>query len=299
MIKRILYEVLKKGYRIAGGRPIFAKFPPLSGLIRSAASYALLNREGISLCEIQGHKMYIPANDCLYEYTLNDFEPAVTKAIMNRLRPGDVAIDIGAHIGYHTLVAARQVGKSGKVFAFEPDPENYDLLVKNIKLNSYNNVVAIKKAVSNKTEDTKLFQKSSSTHSLFCGPVQMSSKSVAVQTVSLDDFFSTCPTSLESRIRLIKMDIEGAEMLALLGMSRLVKNRSLTIVSELIPDLIANSGFQPAEYLSKLVEYGFEVRIIGQEDKNVGNIVETIKRGTGVNLLCYKSEYGSNQLEAV
>ena len=61
---------------------------------------------------------------------------------------GNFVIDLGANIGYYTCILAKLVGKDGKVFAFEPDPRNLKLLEKNIKVNEYNNVVIVDKAVS-------------------------------------------------------------------------------------------------------------------------------------------------------
>jgi FkbM family methyltransferase len=66
------------------------------------------------------------------------------------VKEGMVVVDIGANIGYYTLIAAKLVGKSGIVYVFEPMPSNYECLCKNIEVNGYTNVVLIQKAVSNK-----------------------------------------------------------------------------------------------------------------------------------------------------
>jgi FkbM family methyltransferase len=288
MIKRDVQNVLKLAYKTVGGRPIFARIPFLSKSFRSIARRAFVDDEGVSLSKIQGHKMHIPVDDSFYQYTLNDYQAVTTDVFMNALHPGDVAFDVGAHIGYYTLLAARQVGENGRIFAFEPDPNNYEVLVKNVNLNNYRNVIPIKKAVTNKTGTTKLFLKSSSSHSLFYDSTPESGRSIDVESVSLDDFFNKWPKSLTSRIRLIKMDIEGAEMLALLGMSQLIKELSLTIITEITPT-ISRSGFEPEEYISKLLDYGFEVRGIGVEAYSTSEIIDTMKRMRCLDLLCSKS----------
>src|SRR5665647_859266 len=195
MIRRNIQNVLKLGYKTVSGRSVFAKTPLLSKLFRSIAKRVIVNNGGVYA--IKGHEMHIPADDaCFYEYTLGDYESAKTEVFVKSLHTGDVAIDVGAHIGYYTLLAARQVGENGRIFAFEPDPNNYEVLVKNVNLNNYKNVVPIKKAVTNKTGSTKLFLKSSSSHSLFYDSTPESERSIEVESVSLDDFFSRCPKSL-------------------------------------------------------------------------------------------------------
>lgn len=85
------------------------------------------------------------------------YEPKTTSLFKKVIREGDIVVDVGAHIGYYTLLASRLVGDTGKVYAFEPEPRNYDLLLKNLELNNVKNVVAIKKAVSNKKGTLKFY----------------------------------------------------------------------------------------------------------------------------------------------
>ncbi len=73
-------------------------------------------------------------------------------ALVKRLHPGQVVLDLGANIGYFTLLFARQVGDSGHVYAFEPGPLSFLLLKKNIAANAYRNITPINKAVSDKSE---------------------------------------------------------------------------------------------------------------------------------------------------
>ena len=291
MVRTYALDVLKLGYRVVtsvrGRRePLFARAPVLSKLLRSIAILVLGGNEAIYT--IQGHKMHIPADDTsLYIYTLDDYEPIKTEVFIDSLRAGDVAVDVGAHIGYYTLLAARRVGQRGVVFAFEPDPANYKLLNENIRLNNYENVVAVQKAVTNKTGSATLFLNSSSSkNSLFLAPRSCEKRTV-VETVSLDDFFSEYPPSLASRIKLIKMDVEGAEMLALLGMSQLVKDKQLTLLSDVAAHQITNSGFELPEFVSKLVEYGFELDCVSKKGYSSDQLIEIANRGVPwLDLVC-------------
>src|SRR6185312_8497302 len=77
------------------------------------------------------------------------FETAELRFIQERLRPGDVFVDIGANGGIYTVIAAKKVGASGRVLAFEPGPRNLELLKRNLALNGLTNVTIVPKAVSN------------------------------------------------------------------------------------------------------------------------------------------------------
>jgi FkbM family methyltransferase len=75
------------------------------------------------------------------------WEPNATAAFRSLLRPGDVCLDIGAHIGYFTLLASRLVGADGHVYAFEPTPATYEALCANLRRNDVQNVTALPVAV--------------------------------------------------------------------------------------------------------------------------------------------------------
>jgi FkbM family methyltransferase len=84
-----------------------------------------------------------------------DFEE--TKFLKKIIKKGDTVIDVGANIGYYTLLFSKLVGKEGKIYAYEPLPENFKLLKKNIFINKYKNIVLINRALSNKEKNAKLY----------------------------------------------------------------------------------------------------------------------------------------------
>src|SRR4030042_7144688 len=97
------------------------------------------------IIEIQGSKMYVNVHEkdpsmrsTFRTYALNLIhEKATTELFKTMVKEGDVVLDMGANIGYFTILAARLVGKKGKVYSFEPEPRNYSYLKKNIELNKY------------------------------------------------------------------------------------------------------------------------------------------------------------------
>ncbi|CEG11098.1 Methyltransferase FkbM (fragment) [groundwater metagenome] len=109
--------------------------------------------------DVKGNKMYIdPKRDPVIAlYDIGGYENAETQLFESRIKEGDVVLDIGANIGYYTLIAAKLVGVNGKVYAFEPDPTNFSFLKKSVEINNYKNVICEQKAVSNENGKVKLF----------------------------------------------------------------------------------------------------------------------------------------------
>ena len=107
--------------------------------------------------EIEGHKIYLDPFDSLKLSINKSYEEFETKLVKDIIKEGNVVVDIGANIGYFTLIFSRLVGRKGEVFAFEPEPNNFNLLKKNIEINDYKNVNLINKAVSNKSGKIELY----------------------------------------------------------------------------------------------------------------------------------------------
>jgi len=226
------------------------------------------------------------------------YHQGTTKLFTDFIESGMTVVDVGANIGYFTLLAARLVGEKGKVFAFEPEPENYALLTKNIEINDYKNVTAMQKAASNKTGQVELFldKVQTTTHTILRVRGETCEESIAVDAVSLDEFFK----GKERLIDVIKIDVEGAEMLVLLGMTKILKsNDNLKVFTEFWPQGLEKAGFSPEEYVNKLVQSGFEyiylIDELGQplEKVDFEAIIRHCKRSLlkqslSVNLLCTK-----------
>ena len=237
-----------------------------------------------NIIEIQGSKMYIDVHNKSPEmrktfqaYASNLIhEKATTDLFKKTVKEGDVIVDLGANIGYFTLLAARLVGDKGRVYAFEPEPRNYDYLVKNIELNNYNNISSVQKAVSDKNGKTKLYICSYDTghhtinqyegieaykpDSIDNNSIDDKKDFIEIETVTLDSFLK----DKEKLIDIIKMDVEGAEVLALSGMDRTLReNKNLKMFVEFFPLLIKEMGSSSKEFINKLLEdYRFSISIV-------------------------------------
>jgi FkbM family methyltransferase len=160
------------------------------------------------------------------------------------LNPGDVFVDVGAHIGKYTIPAARMVGMGGLVIAVEPHPENYRVLLDNIKLNALRNVIALNLAAWSTSGEVKLYiGDRSGWHST---KRNYGKGFITVQGRALDDLFDELKVK---RIDFIKIDVEYAESEVLRGLE--------STISKYGPDMIVESWY-PWE-IDRLNKYGYTV----------------------------------------
>jgi FkbM family methyltransferase len=231
--------------------------------------YWHLRPSGIVLIDVQGSKMYVDSRDTgvapfLLEWGF--YEKYETALFKNLIKKGMVFVDVGANIGYYTLLAARLVSEEGKVFAFEPDPYNYSLLCRNIEANGYRNVIPVRKAVFSKSGKMKLFLDKSNLggHSLSEANVD-DGASIVIEATSLDDYFE----NINCKIDVIKVDVQGSEMEVFEGMTNTInQNDNLKVITEFWPMGLRKSGSLPTVFLNKLIECGFTLYQIGQYVEN-------------------------------
>ena len=190
------------------------------------------------------------------------WEPEETSFVGKALQPGMVFVDVGANIGYYTVIASGIVGSAGKVFAFEPDPKNFELLQKNIDTNGCENVIAVQKAVTASVQSLFLYRSNNNfgdhrvyePHGEFlAGNVR---SAIAIESVSLDQYFDL---NL-ARIDLLKMDIQGSEYDAFVGMRKLLERYSdITILTEFWPKGLAQAGASPKVFLDEVRKSKFKI----------------------------------------
>lgn len=236
------------------------------------------------------HLMWLDSADSLRLSLNGEFEPFETGLIKKEIAAGSVIIDIGANIGYHTLLFAEYAGDSGKVFSFEPEPQNFSLLTRNVALNAYHNVKLINAAVSDKNETITLFlsKDNKGDHQIYNSGERRELQ--RVQAVVLDDYFKN---ELD-RINLIKMDIQGAEGKALAGMRMLMKrNPSVKLFTEFWPAGMKKCGVTAEAFLRMLQEYHFVFFDIDEVHKrliktDVAQLLAryTVARNNCANLFC-------------
>jgi len=243
---------------------------------------------------VQGHKISLGSEISLKLFISGPQNPFEIEIFRRQIKEGDIVLDLGANIGYYTLIAARSVGKHGKVFSFEPDPNNFAILKKNVEINDYRNITLVQKAVSDKTGKSKLYlcENDASCHTI-CDPKD-DWRFIKIEATRLDDYFK----DYDGRIDFIKMDIEGAEGWAIQGMSStLKKNKNLKLFTEFNPSLFRKSNIKPERYLKLLLRWNFKLYHINERKKELESVVidELVRKYTGgrfINLLCLKGDIG-------
>ncbi len=202
---------------------------------------------------------------------LGVYEKFETILFQKEVRIGMTVVDIGANIGYYTIIAGDLVGPKGKVFCFEPDSESVEILRKNIEVNKFKNVECINKALSNKEGSIGFFSsiKNRADNRIYDpGDGRIYTE---VETTTLD---SNIPKDI--KIDLIKMDIQGAEALAISGMEESIKRiGKTTLITEFWPDSVRKIGKSPEEFLEKLISLGFDLYNINGKKKRLEKITDT------------------------
>lgn len=204
----------------------------------------------------KGYPMFLDNIDSLLLSKNRVHEPMNTHIIDSLLNEGDTFLDIGAHIGYYTLIASKIVGETGKVFAFEPDPTNFALLNRNIEANKCKNVTAVQKAVSNKTETTKLYISPDNTGDNRIYDIHLGWESTDIETITIDDYFKDYPKQID----FVKMDIQGSEGLTVEGMHHtLQKNDHIIMITEFFPSMMIKAGTDPTAFLKAITYNGADL----------------------------------------
>ncbi|HYO49953.1 MAG TPA: FkbM family methyltransferase [Chloroflexia bacterium] len=220
---------------------------------------------------VNDFKLFLDPDDkVMSHYLLEDgrWEPLETGIVESELKEGDVVLDIGANIGYYTILAARRVGPRGRVFAFEPDPRNFALLQKNLRANGCTNVHTERRAVSDCTGTIRLYldKLNKGDHTIYDVGGR---HAIEVGTVRLDDYFS----EYGGKIDLIKIDVQGAEGRVLRGMhSLLERNKQVRIITEFWPNRLEECGTPSEEFIGGLTAHGFTLYNINEESRQIERI---------------------------
>jgi FkbM family methyltransferase len=167
------------------------------------------------------------------DYWLGTYEMDLQQAIQDWVRPGMVAYDVGANIGYVSLLLAKRVGGSGQVISFEPLPRNQERLQKNLVLNAKLKASLVGKAVAAKAGKSSFLVHSSGGMGKLQGSLGKSANfetKIEVNTIALDDFVYE---EKNAAPYIVKIDIEGGEADALNGMRRLLSEFKPILLIEL------------------------------------------------------------------
>lgn len=190
-------------------------------------------------------------------------EPCTSRLLERCLRPGMTVVDIGCNIGYYALLEARLVGPTGKVIAIEPEPGNARLFLQNVQANGYRNIVFHQLAISdrNGTLPLRVCEKSNR-HSL--NPVPWLTADIQVPVSILDTLIAKDPPD---SVDLVRMDLEGHEVVVLKGMLDTIQRYSPRLLVEIHPGII---GAQPVvQWLGTLKDLGYRPEWLFDQERDI------------------------------
>jgi FkbM family methyltransferase len=186
-------------------------------------------------------------------YATGEYESETSRLVQRLLSPGQTMIDVGANIGYFTVVGARAVGPKGHVVAFEPVAAVREQLLRNVRLNHLANVTVREEALSARSGATVFFTPEHDTGMATLRPLPTSAQVNVVQA-RLDDLWDSAQP-----IALIKIDVEGAEMAALEGMSECLYRHSPDLIVEVTDGYLRALGSSAALLAQFLTDRGYSM----------------------------------------
>jgi FkbM family methyltransferase len=291
MLKRILTKLLQQLSKLFLGKGFIDRFfPYLIPLFQK--TYASLQQEPTKTISIPlGLRLKVFTKDVGVGLPLilkGEYEPKQTELFMQNLKDGDIVFDIGANVGYYTLLASKIVGSNGKVVAFEPDKENFSLLKENLDLNNCQNIEIREEAVS---DENGLIAFNTEKNNKGESAISKNGKT-EVLGVTLDSFSSQRRLSPS----LIKMDIEGAEILALKGGTNFFNScKNLKLFIEYNPSSVKRFGNKPELLIETISELNFKINQIIDESRSVvlpyseRNLKQVLRHATYCNFVCEKT----------
>lgn len=187
------------------------------------------------------------------------WEPDESRIVHRLLRPGDNFVDVGANVGYYTLLGSMLVGPNGSVYSFEPSPATYERLLRNIRLNTSYNITTFAKACGDHASTLPLSCISSrnpGANTLLS--VKNASQRWTVDIIRIDECLS-----VDKHYRLVKIDVEGFEPFVLKGMSNLFYDRSVDyILCELTESWLNYNGTSIRDIFAYMETHGFTPFVI-------------------------------------
>jgi FkbM family methyltransferase len=220
---------------------------------------------------VYGHKMFVDSRTQIGANFLLDgyWEEWITRHLKDLVKPGMRVLDIGANMGFYTLLLADLVGPDGHVTAFEAHPNLFDLLARNVEVNGYlDRTTLVRKLVHERPGVFPLLSHERYGTGAVCSPARDPNHEPAatrsgerpvlrhLEGISLDDYLG----SESPAVDLIKIDTDGAEPYIFRGMKGLLgSGRPLTILTEFSAQRYTGDGLDPVQFLQEIRAAGFQI----------------------------------------
>ena len=287
LIKKNIRKLFRRKEKMFPGVSFCEKVPGLSALKTPLVKWLVDDP-----IDVMGHQMYLDLPDSLGLRRNPCYGKLETALLESLVHPGDTVLDLGANIGYFTLLFARWTGANGRVLAFEPDPVNFSFVKRNLEANAYHHVEPHPMAVSDKSGQLRLYVCAYNRGDHRSYDPGESRQVVEIEAVTLDHLLGPNFPNVD----FIKMDIQGAEGLAVRGMQKLLSaQEKIVMFIEFWPSAMATAGVTAHEMLAMLEAGGFHFEELDEASGKLcpvqaSGLLETytVANGISTNLLCTK-----------
>jgi FkbM family methyltransferase len=233
--------------------------------------YKVFGPRGLHEVAVHGCRMVADFGDAEITPSLwlrGQYEPTATRAFKALIGPGSLIADIGAHIGYYTLLGAKLTGKRGAVLASEPNLLTRSLLELNVALNGFSNISIISKACSDHLGQGTLY-----THQHACGSGSLESTILHYAELPQEVALTTLDTEWRQRWdtgpTFVKVDVQGHEARVLDGASSLLEEYRPALMFEFNPRQLMLSGSPPRSVLVALTTLGYKLLLVDEETREL------------------------------
>lgn len=220
------------------------------------------------------------------------WEINTTNFLKNIINEGQIVADIGANIGYFSLLLSKLVGSKGKVYSFEPELKNFEILKKNVTINNFKNIKLYQKAVSNNSGKRKFYKSNwnfgdhrFNKNILYDN--DLTHTPIEIDVIRLDE----CLNDVD--LDFMKIDVQGHEMQVIEGAKKFINNKdNFKMVIEFYPHGLMSNDTDPEEFLKTLLDLGFDIYDIDSRNLLVNfDILEICRRHkyhSSLNFFCEK-----------
>ncbi len=220
-----------------------------------------LARDDVTLVRVGDVELLCDAADLSVSLTLRagEYEPHLTDVFKRFCRPGMTVVDVGANIGYYSILASELVGPEGRVIAIEPNSENCRLLLSTMRLQGRSNITLLPVACDTQTGWAYYSTHIGSNGSLVDNEDLLATPGTVVPTFRLEDL-------VDEPVGLLKIDVEGAEARVVAGARKLIERHRPVVTTELSEAMLEEvSGSTPSEYLSYFHGLGYSLAVIDRK----------------------------------
>jgi FkbM family methyltransferase len=215
-------------------------------------------------------------------YLRGVYENEVENCIRRCLNVGDTFIDVGSNVGYFSIIASQLVGEAGFVYAFEPHEKVFNLLKESVKINFANNVEISEIALWDEKTELSFEYKLNSAFSYII-PNLDNSVSSKIQAISFDDYIST---KKEFSVKLIKIDVEGAEFKVISGMKETIDRFHPDFIVELVNWSLSRFSSEIKDIFNFFTERGYSIYNLSHVLlKSEAEAIQTLEQSVIKNLL--------------